>query len=113
MTEYSWIDTVSDRRLVRGTRLLFSTEVYSDYHIHGLYMVQKAFVPRDAMGEFAARHPEMYQKDRRGYTYFDACEFISWLVERGLVVKQDYTECFVGSHGDVCFTIRERKSLYE
>lgn len=79
-----------------GKFLLMDQGEYSDYHVVGLFVIEKDFVPYDILEVYLQENP----KNREDY-YFEPDRFIAYLVREGYVKEIEFDTFFLSGYGSV------------
>lgn len=91
-----------EKRIARaGSLLSLESGEYSDYQVHGFFVVTQEFEPEAEVDAYFAEHPD--QRDQ----YFERSMFIPWLLRKGLLIEIEHAVWHLtdyGSPGEIRFT---------
>lgn len=79
-----------------GKHLLIDQGEYSDYHVMGLFIIEKDFIPSDILEEYLGINP----KNREDYE-FEPYRFVSYLTTNGYIREISYDTFFLAGYGIV------------
>jgi hypothetical protein len=85
-----------------GKLLCVDSGEYSDYSVHGFFVVLRDFDPMTELADHLEAHPEQRESYR-----FEKDSYLAALLANGLLMEVDYGTLYVGSyssHESVIFT---------
>lgn len=87
-------------RLEIGQRVLLSSGEYSDYSVHGIFIVAKPFDTIEIGKQALAEEDAEEAKHRPNHYYKYVNGRVQTILEReGYLVKEDYIEIYCGDYG--------------
>lgn len=85
-----------------GKLLCLDSGAYSDYSVHGFYVVLRDFDPIAELAQHLEAHPEQ----RESY-HFEHDSYVATLLAKGLLLEVEYGTLYLGaysSHEEMRFT---------
>lgn len=79
-----------------GTLMKVTQGCWSDYHVIGLFEVQRDFSPSDELERYLDANP-----DSRGEFTFDYLSYVKKLTNDGLIMPLEHATMHVGNYGDI------------